>query len=260
MTSTDAGAPGPVTVTRETTAEVVAAAELQPALRELAESTDRLLTTARAMTDSEARAPSALPGWTRGHVLTHLARNADGLVNLITWASTGVEHEMYPGGRERRDADIEAGSGRPIAELLADLESSAARFLDAVAALPAAGLDRPVRTGSGAEMLGRAIPWGRIREVEIHHVDLGLDYSPAHWPLAFVERTLDELSDFFRTKREVPVTALHGARTDKVWRVGASGPTLTGHEPALLAWLTGRSGGDGLLADDGTVPAPPQWV
>ena len=34
------------------------------------------------------RAPSALPGWTRAHVLTHLARNADAMVNLLTWART----------------------------------------------------------------------------------------------------------------------------------------------------------------------------
>ena len=35
--------------------------------------------------------PSRLPGWSRGHVLSHLARNADALVNLLTWARTGIE-------------------------------------------------------------------------------------------------------------------------------------------------------------------------
>src|SRR5919198_6055635 len=62
------------------------------------------------LTDGDARAPSRLAGWSRGHVLTHLARNADALVNLLTWARTGVERPMYVSS-DQRDADIEAGAG-----------------------------------------------------------------------------------------------------------------------------------------------------
>jgi maleylpyruvate isomerase len=29
--------------------------------------------------EADVRAPSLLPGWTRGHVLSHIARNADGI-------------------------------------------------------------------------------------------------------------------------------------------------------------------------------------
>ncbi len=266
MTSHEVTTAAPVTVSRVTAEQIVERSPgvpdaLRPALQEVAASTERLLTTVRSMSDDAARAPSLLPGWTRGHVLTHLARNADGLVNLATWASTGVEHPMYPGGREGRDADIEAGAGRPVAELLADLEASAGRLLRALTAFPEDGLDRLVRTGSGAELPGRGIPLGRIREIEIHHVDLGLDYTPAHWPLPFVDRTLDELAELFRTKRQCPVAALRGTRTERTWRVGGGGPVLTGQEPALLAWLTGRSSGDGLLSDTGdAVPAAPTWV
>ncbi len=49
--------------------------------RELAEATERLLATAARLTDEDLRAPSLLPGWTRGHVLAHVARNADSYVN-----------------------------------------------------------------------------------------------------------------------------------------------------------------------------------
>ncbi|BBC38326.1 hypothetical protein SGFS_096200 [Streptomyces graminofaciens] len=64
--------------------------------------------------------PSALPGWTRGHLLTHLARNADALVNLLTWARTGVRTPMYT-TPDQRASDwmtprIDAGAG---AELVA---------------------------------------------------------------------------------------------------------------------------------------------
>jgi DNA-binding CsgD family transcriptional regulator len=46
-----------------------------------------LVAAAGRMTDAEAREPSLLPGWTRGHVLTHVARNADALTNLLSWAA-----------------------------------------------------------------------------------------------------------------------------------------------------------------------------
>jgi len=84
----------------------------------IAESTGRLLATAAELTDDQAREPSLLPGWSRGHVLTHLARNADGLRNLLIWARTGVVTPQYPSG-QARDAAIEPGAGRPAAGQLA---------------------------------------------------------------------------------------------------------------------------------------------
>src|SRR5918999_1732122 len=67
-----------------------------------------------ALDDERLREPSLLPGWTRAHIVTHMARNADGLRNLLTWARTGVETPMYVG--DQRERDIEAGVRRPIAE------------------------------------------------------------------------------------------------------------------------------------------------
>ena len=74
-----------------------------------------------------ARAPSLLPGWSRGHVITHLARNADGLGRLLDWGATGVPQAQYP-SQDARDADIESGAGRPAAALLADAREAAARW------------------------------------------------------------------------------------------------------------------------------------
>src|SRR6266568_1849145 len=82
-----------------------------------------------------AREPSLLPGWTRGHVLTHIARNADGMVNLLHWARTGTQTPMYA-SPESRAADIEAGAGRPAAGLAADVRESAATLAAAAAAMP----------------------------------------------------------------------------------------------------------------------------
>jgi hypothetical protein len=51
---------------------------VEEAAKELSTATDSLVDGIGRLTDADARGPSLLPGWTRGHVLTHLARNADG--------------------------------------------------------------------------------------------------------------------------------------------------------------------------------------
>ena len=89
--------------------------------------TDRLLATAAQLTDEQVKAPSLLPGWSRGHVLTHLARNADGLRNLLIWARTGVPTPQYA-SPQARDAAIAAGADRTAAEQAADIRDSAAAF------------------------------------------------------------------------------------------------------------------------------------
>ena len=68
--------------------------EASHSLDRIAAATERLLATADALTGDQVREPSLLPGWTRGHVLTHVARNADGLRNLLIWARTGTEIPM----------------------------------------------------------------------------------------------------------------------------------------------------------------------
>ncbi|WP_165485453.1 maleylpyruvate isomerase N-terminal domain-containing protein [Protofrankia symbiont of Coriaria ruscifolia] len=56
----------------------------------MADGTARLLAEVERLNNAGVRELSALPGWTRAHLITHLARNADGLVNLLTWARTGI--------------------------------------------------------------------------------------------------------------------------------------------------------------------------
>jgi maleylpyruvate isomerase len=235
-------------------------AGLSAALDEMADATDRLLLDVDQLEDADLRQPSRLPGWTRGHVLSHIARNADGLVNLVTWARTGVETPMYAGGREGRAAAIEAGSGRHIGDLRLDLDASAERLLGAFAGLPAEALGREVAFSSGASAYGWELPLMRVREVEIHHVDLDSGYTPAHWSPGFVARTLDQLAPQFRDRGDCPVALLSATDSAGRWQVADDGPTLSGAGSALLAWLTGRSPGDGLRLDSsGPVPPAPRW-
>ncbi len=235
-------------------------AALRAALDEMAASTDRLLATVDGLDDAALRAPSRLPGWTRAHVLTHVARNADGLVNLTTWARTGEETPMYAGGQAGRAAEIEAGVDRHIGDVRLDISDSAERLLGAFADFPDEGLTRELVFGAGTAVFGWEIPLIRIREIEIHHVDVDAGYTPAHWSEEFANRTLDQLAPFFRDERDMPVGRLTASDSDRTWEVAAAGPALTGPTNALLAWLTGRSSGDGLQLDTGDpVPVAPTW-
>src|SRR5580693_2606187 len=79
-----------------------------------------LVETAAGLSDEQVRAASGLPGWTRGHLLAHIARNADSLRNLLIWARTGVETPQYATPDEREEG-IAAGADRPAAEQAADV-------------------------------------------------------------------------------------------------------------------------------------------
>ena len=215
-----------------------------------------LLTSAGQISDQQARQPSLLPGWSRGHLLTHLARNADSLRNLLTWARTGVTTPQYSTPDERSEG-IERGAGRPAAELLADLEESAAALDEAAASLPDAAWAAQVGWGHA----GWYTLWRRLTEVEIHHVDLGLSYSPADWPIAFATYSLEQYAAAPEVARS-PAVLLRSSDAPLVIRIGppAQQPatTVTGPVRDLLTWLTGRSPGTGLSAEPtGPLPALP---
>jgi maleylpyruvate isomerase len=229
-------------------------------MTELDRATDRLLHTAASLDEAGVAAPSLLPGWTRGHVLAHLARNADSYVNLLTAARTGRDIPQYASAAAR-DADIAAGAGRSPAEHLDDLRASAAGFVDAAAAMPPEAWAAVVRSSRGSRVAATLV-WGRLREVEVHHVDLAAGYVPADWPEAFSHRLLHEAATDFTRRADTPAMVLHPVETGHELTVGSGGtPTVTGPAHELAAWLTGRSRGTGLtVTPDGPLPTPPPWI
>ncbi len=151
------------------------------------------------------------------HVLTHLARNADGHARRLEGALQGKDVPRYAGGSDQRNREIEEGASRTPEELVRDLEESAQR-LEAVWA-------RSEHAGwPNAQMMGddhfptTGSPLRRLREVEVHHVDLGLGYHVTDWPDAYVQWDLPS------TLVRVP-------------------GRLLGEKDAhrLLGWLTGRA-------------------
>ncbi|GIJ27638.1 maleylpyruvate isomerase [Micromonospora qiuiae] len=225
------------------------------------DATARLLRTAARFDAADLAAPSLLPGWARGHVLTHLARNADAFVNLLTSARTGERIPQYASA-ESRDADIAAGASRAPEEHLDDLRRSADRFTEAVAAMPPQAWAATVETRRGPWPAAMLV-WGRLRELEIHHVDLAADYRPADWSAEFGHRLLHEVVDTFTGRDDAPPMVLRfdGSRHELVVGDRARAPVIAGPAAELAAWLTGRSPGTDLtVTPDGQLPRPPEWI
>jgi maleylpyruvate isomerase len=226
-------------------------------LDRLAAATQRLLDTVTGWQSGDLAAPSILPGWSRAHVLTHLARNADGMRNVLLAARTGVPVSMYASVGVR-GADIEAGATRPAEVVLTDLRASAERFALDASDLGEQVWSRQVTFGAVTAAASGLIAH-RMREVEAHHVDLGAGYtfadSPADVLPAFLDLLPDKLAGSSLDQCTVVATDL-----DRQWRIGTgAGPTITGTAARLLPWLMGRAGPDGLTSDTGAVPASPGW-
>lgn len=223
--------------------------EVSAAVDAMTASTQTLQRSIAELTDEQARQPSLLPGWTRGHVLTHVARNADALGHLVGWARTGVETPMYA-SREQRNADIEAGSGRPAVDLIQDVKDSHDRLLAAMAEVGDEGWEREIRWGKdGRRSPAGLVPKLRRVEVEVHHVDVDLDYTLAHLPADFVLSMLARSAKDLSEREDLGGFVLVGNDNEGRWVVGDGGPEITGTPPSLLGWILGRTDGIGLHSD-----------
>ncbi|MFE6054179.1 maleylpyruvate isomerase family mycothiol-dependent enzyme [Kitasatospora sp. NPDC056446] len=229
-------------------------------LDQVEESTQRLLRTAAGLAPEAVAEPSALPGWTRGHVLAHLARNADSLVNLLDGARTGTDIPQYASG-DARDRDIERDAPRPVQAQLADLRDSHERFAAAAAKLPAEAWTAEVRHRTGYVFPASDIPHKRLLELEYHHVDLAAGYTPDQWPEDFAAAQFRKLAADLADEAGLPAALLVADDSGDRAVIGSGEPALTVEGPvrALTAWLSGRSDGAALrrTPDTGLPPLPP---
>ncbi|MFI5637056.1 maleylpyruvate isomerase family mycothiol-dependent enzyme [Streptomyces goshikiensis] len=220
-------------------------------LRSVREASERLLIDVAKLDNAALAGESHLPGWTRGHVLAHVARNADALVNVLEG------RPMYESG-EARDSDIERDAPRPLEVQLADVREAGERFL----AQEGAEQDwsRTVELRGGVTDLASNVPFRRLVEIELHHVDLNVGYALEDLPDEFTGREIDFLADRWSGRPEVPPTALVAA-DGRSWRTGSAGDpavTVSGTAAGLLAWLAGRGDkGASLTTAGGPLPALP---
>ncbi len=201
----------------------------------------------------ELTAPSLLPGWSRAHVVAHLTGNARSHVRMLDGCLAGEVVAQYPGAEDGRAAEIEAlaaGRGTLVAahrEACAELD---ARW----AAMAPEHWDRHVRRRDMAPQPAHGLAWSRWREVEVHRVDLGVDYTPVDWDAAFADRLLAGLL----ARPDLPPMLLVAEGVERPVGSGA-GPRVSGSTAALAAWLMGRDGGP-LDVAGRALPEIPAWT
>ncbi|MGI8452260.1 MAG: maleylpyruvate isomerase family mycothiol-dependent enzyme [Streptosporangiaceae bacterium] len=225
-----------------------------PEWEPLAGSAARLLGTAQALTDDDLHEDSALPGWSRVHVLTHVAQAADARTGLLLAARAGQVGRQYPSEQARAEA-IEAGARRPAAVVRSDLHRAVQECLTAIREHPVQLWDAPGIWLGGHRRPVRGVVTGLRRELEYHHVDLAAGYEPAGWPDEFVVTELSRVTARMDRRADAPPMTLTCPATV---RVSITPPVdVTGPPAAILAWLSGRSDGTGLDPDGRALPAIP---
>lgn len=207
---------------------------------ELAAATQRVLGDTIEITDEQWREATDLEGWTRAHVASHLARNADALTRLVNNVVNGTDDPMYA-SPDARDAEIEEGAGRKGVELQVDLDTSANQLEQALDAVADDQWDTEVQLRRFAMPL-RLIPLQRLNEVVLHHVDLGIGYGGQDIPETVARRLLDKAVAAAEDLGDFPALNLISL-TGEEWQIGeiADSTEVRGSTGELLCWLTGRA-------------------
>ena len=229
------------------------AAHLPGDLNRLTRETGMLLATVDSLTDEEFAAPSKCEGWTRAHVVAHLALGADAMGNMITWGTTGVETPPYVSW-DARNADIENLAKKSPAEIKAALHTAVKDFADKAATLKDGLKAETVQTAGGAisprtpcppyesrrssSTTPTSTPCGGSREADIDAL----------------EDTLEIVVDRVSAKEDFPgVTVDTDEREHYV--IGDGATAIKGGRDAVIGWLA-RGWTDGLRYD-GELPARP---
>jgi maleylpyruvate isomerase len=195
---------------------------------------------AAKLTDADVKAPSALPGWTRGHVLAHLAGISHAMARQLEYGGRGETVELYDGGQEGRTKAIDMAAGHDAPTHQADLQAALDRALAAFDALgnPGNGTahwQTPISYRGGVVLDGGLALW---RELVIHTSDLGTGRGPETWSRNFCEHLFDFLAARVPAGQKFvlqplglpPVTIGSGGRST----------VISGMITDIAAWLAGR--------------------
>ncbi|MBP1136842.1 maleylpyruvate isomerase [Arthrobacter sp. PvP023] len=160
-------------------------------LAELHKAADVVASQAGKLTEEDVTAPSLLPGWTRGHVLAHLAGISNAMARQLEFAGRGETVELYDGGFEGRTKAIEMSAGHTLEQHRADVDSALEHALRAFDALDASAWQVPISYRGGVVMDGGLALW---RELVIHASDLNTGRGPESWSRPFCEHLFDFLA------------------------------------------------------------------
>ena len=233
---------------------MIKTAALLPAdLNRLTRETDMLLATVDSLTDEEFAAPSKCEGWTRAHVVAHLALGADAMGNMITWGTTGVETPPYVSW-DARNADIENLAKKSPAEIKAALRTAIKNFADKAATLKDGLKAETVKTAGGAGVTPYAVPALRISEVIIHHADLDTVWGLGEADMDALEDTLEIVVERVSANEDFPGVTVDTDEGEH-YVIGDGATAIKGGRDAVIGWLA-RGLTDGLRYD-GELPERP---
>jgi maleylpyruvate isomerase len=219
-----------------------------------------LLARLEQMSDEELLQPTALPGWTGRHLLSHVGHNAQALARLAHWACSGEPTPMYRSATARTD-EIESGAGWPAPQLRAFVAHEQDQLVAALAKLTEPSWRAEVVTAQGRTVPATTVPWLRSRELWIHASDLQHGTGFEDFPADFVDELL--LDVLIRRRNgagpAVDVRAVDRACPD----IPADHDTsrVEGRAAELARWLSGRGGADALQTFDGApLPELSPWL
>ncbi len=155
-------------------------------LSDVVASTDKLIERVASFDDERKTQPSRLPNWSSGHVLAHIALNAEAFILVATSRRQGDLGVMYQHGGDGRNADIAELAAKPAATILSRLRASADAFEDAWSEPVPEGPCTPAI--GGPEFPASSVLLRRLREVEAHGVDISDDLMrPSDWSDRYVD-------------------------------------------------------------------------
>ncbi|MBP3044180.1 maleylpyruvate isomerase family mycothiol-dependent enzyme [Arthrobacter jiangjiafuii] len=222
------------------------------------------------LTDADVRAPSGLPGWSRGHVLAHVAGVADGMARQLEYAAAGETIDLYDGGVDGRNRAIEEGSVRSADRQRADLDTALDRALAAFHRLGESDWDVPISYRDGIVRDGGLALW---RELVIHLTDLNVGVEADAWTPLFCEHLFGFLAARVPSDLRLSVQPfgmapriLASTSEDAATAATARSRTVSvnGMATDIAAWLAGRNPNLGSLraeaaADGVELPALLPW-
>lgn len=228
-------------------------ARLHSDLSRLGRETDMLMATVESLSADEMTVPSLCEGWTRAHVIAHLASNGRALVKLINWALTGEEQQLYA-SKEARAQDISDLANLPREELLGRLRESAQYFAEQAQRLGGELSVEEVHL-HGKQIPATSIVALRIAEVVVHHHDLDTAWTIEEADPDSVLNAIEAAVRTMRAKGAPGMTLVTEERDE--WVIGDGALRVSSDREGLLEWLA-RGAAENVEAD-GPLPNLPSW-
>ncbi|GER24453.1 maleylpyruvate isomerase [Zafaria cholistanensis] len=186
--------------------------------------------------DAAFRTPSALPGWSKAHVLAHTDGVLRALARQLEHARHGRRIEFYDGGMEGRNRRIELGVLMAPAQLRSRLGEALDLFVAELDAVPAGGWHAAASFRGEGTVMDCVL--GAWRELTIHAGDLGGTAGPVDWTPEFCAHLFDFLAE--RVPAGARFVLQPTGRPPVVLGEGRDSWVLAGMEYDLAAWLAGR--------------------